>query len=97
VTVTRNKFSSQSLGTCDEPKVKIVQYIHQVYEGSVFCLITFTIELRPAKPEHSASTERLQRKTKEGLKVPEFVIIKKVPVICTPISIRAVGYLAVLK
>jgi hypothetical protein len=26
VTVTRNKFSSQGLGTCDEPKVEIVQY-----------------------------------------------------------------------
>ena len=26
VTVTPNKFSSQSLGTCDEPKVEIVQY-----------------------------------------------------------------------
>ena len=26
MTVTQNKFSSQSFGTCDEPKVEIIQY-----------------------------------------------------------------------
>ena len=26
MTVTQNKFSSQGLGTCDKPKVEIVQY-----------------------------------------------------------------------